>query len=967
MFIPKQYGLFGGGQASSLENMESAYKSTIVAWMENNINNIQLKIPLPDFNTSSANVRNNLLISEVEVLFKESNALSVKVLDSFDITNVTPVQIGSTHYWNYNYESTKPYKTLPESETVRTYDKVPIAALTQEVIGNRIVYGNYLEKHTGPDSVDYNTYAQEKSIVYENYAQFPNSSLKQNRTYQVGIVLADKYGRQSDVVLSSNDSVENQYGSTVYLPYREEQTATDNIFNWLGDALRIAFNEAIGENPQPNSGEPGIYNGTASSADYNPLGWYSYKIVVKQQEQDYYNVYLPGFINGLPVIQPIERDETYFTTLIGDNINKIPRDFGEIGPSDKIYNSNVNLYVRVNNPTINNRNVGFLPNNVDPFNVQYYPGTRADEVVNLSTMVDAQLGTQPFKPDIPAGLYNSQVTDQTTASAITVTGSGAIPWGTTGKVQSIYDQDQNPLMAKITLGEKAPLDAAERGAMSVGATVTNSTSPTAAALCMMPFLSVSETEPSMSLLDIYWETSSTGYLPTLNSSINSTYGGVTGTTQTTMEFGENIASNTVIGTWNASNETTSSLVFKFKDGAGTVITSNISAVIHEIRDGNNNIRSNSLFQLIAGSNGEFTIKTGAGAKFWYGDTSDTDDSYTFTFRTTYTTGGNFTDDVSTITATLQNCKPNITNCGNPTITVSDTDIKTFTGDNGSADTANDEEQITWSIVSQTAAGSATSIFSINSLSGALTTTGVAENITYVIVVRLSDTNNEDTSLYEDCSISFTVGAQHTTQAICGKYQGSKTAYSCGESAEIHFRNTNGASTSGNYPTDNNSPITYGNRSVNNYYNVVNGWNAATIGNNSMLGGLNAGAKMYVIPTLQVTHNSSCGTNPSAGTYYTIQYRSTTNGAWTAAVPTSDSPTSASTPLPYATYLSTSSVGGGTGYAQSTFYFDTPGEYRVLFDNVSGPICSTACAANASVYAEYGDANYAASNCAAGPK
>jgi len=31
----------------------------------------------------------------------------------------------------------------------------------------------------------------------------------------------------------------------------------------------------------------------------NVLGWESYKLVVKQQEQDYYNVYLPGFVSGL--------------------------------------------------------------------------------------------------------------------------------------------------------------------------------------------------------------------------------------------------------------------------------------------------------------------------------------------------------------------------------------------------------------------------------------------------------------------------------------------------------------------------------------------------------------------------------------------------------------------------------------------------------------------------------------------
>ena len=29
--------------------------------------------------------------------------------------------------------------------------------------------------------------------------------------------------------------------------------------------------------------------------DANPTGWQSYKIVVKQQEQEYYNVYLGGY------------------------------------------------------------------------------------------------------------------------------------------------------------------------------------------------------------------------------------------------------------------------------------------------------------------------------------------------------------------------------------------------------------------------------------------------------------------------------------------------------------------------------------------------------------------------------------------------------------------------------------------------------------------------------------------------
>ena len=51
----------------------------------------------------------------------------------------------------YDYQSRKPFKTLPESQTVRVYDKVPVRAFAQETAGNRIIYGNFLNKYTPPE------------------------------------------------------------------------------------------------------------------------------------------------------------------------------------------------------------------------------------------------------------------------------------------------------------------------------------------------------------------------------------------------------------------------------------------------------------------------------------------------------------------------------------------------------------------------------------------------------------------------------------------------------------------------------------------------------------------------------------------------------------------------------------------------------------------------------------------------
>ena len=86
-----------------------------------------------------------------------------------------------------------------------------------------------------------------------------------------------------------------------------------------------------------------MYNGDSTSSSYNPLGWYSYKIVVKQTEQEYYNVYLPGIMASYPSNQTLERGKTSHVVLINDNINKVPRDLSEVGPEQRQFRSSVQL------------------------------------------------------------------------------------------------------------------------------------------------------------------------------------------------------------------------------------------------------------------------------------------------------------------------------------------------------------------------------------------------------------------------------------------------------------------------------------------------------------------------------------------------------------------------------------------------------------------------------------------------
>ena len=233
-FIPKQQGYF------IYEDQDDAYRSTILNWMENNVQNVELLVPLPDkaYKLGTENSSSYKIIG-IDLLYKESDGIAVKVLESVPISTINCSECSATKdltYFSYNYQSRKPFKTLPTVQTTRVYDKVPVRALAQETAGNRIIYGNFWDQHTPPVTLDYQAGVSNKlsSVDDRNFIEYPNHSLKQNRTYQVGFVLADKFGRQSSVILSSIDenlTIINGIsygGSTVFNPYDSQTITTDN-------------------------------------------------------------------------------------------------------------------------------------------------------------------------------------------------------------------------------------------------------------------------------------------------------------------------------------------------------------------------------------------------------------------------------------------------------------------------------------------------------------------------------------------------------------------------------------------------------------------------------------------------------------------------------------------------------------------------------------------------------------------
>lgn len=825
LFIPNQNGYFTD------QDENSAYRSTVLSWMENYINNAELYIELPE---TGNNLESLYKITGLDILYKESDSLAVKVLETVSSNQIKLVAT-NTNIYTYVYRSQKPYKTLPESQTVRVYDKVPIRAKAQEISGNRIIYGNFINQSTAPSSIDYNLSVIKKSESFNSWAEYPNHTLKQNRNYQAGIILADKFGRQSSVILSTNDidqiGGQGFVGSTIYSPYYTKSDSL-NVKEWRGNSLAMRINSPITSAINEGVGTPGLYAivsgfdgqtgngftitaGTVSgnsytytlglppvqrnypvagnylrgkytdyvkvlpgaiegtlttsgeisdiynynaanipdvkySYDLNQLGWYSYKIVVRQQQQDYYNVYLPGMLNGYPKFQTTEHqvgtgdnptlfpvgetNKTAHIVLLNDNINKIPRDLSEVGPDQKQYRSSVELFGRVENTLISQVTS----------NKQYYPAKKADTATTIAT--SSELNFLPTNdPDNEDG----------TAS------------------NNFYQLSSSPLIARISTVNK----------IGVIATDIPASAPPTVAHTMNPFLSVYETAPVVSLLDIFWESSSTGLISDLNADVLTGSNTTVGFDNLIFNHNEFQKFNGVLDFNDYGQENSPYITGKFQpvDSLGVGINvNNITMTVADLLG--NNRTSNFILETFPGVATKYAIKIAN--EFVFLIDAAQKENYIFTFNIIDSANGNA---IITKTNKLNNSYPIISY---PTF---QNPIETFTipeivlgpiilcdGTNGAPNIVNsnfNKQQLQWSVINPPLNWN--SNFTINPASGVISLTSIFVPPTpFPTKIRLTDAYNFSTltpgndSLFveRDIIIIYPTEVNH-----CGSWQ-SETAY-----------------------------------------------------------------------------------------------------------------------------------------------------------------------------------------------
>lgn len=183
-FEPKQFNY--DYSISSNESMINRYSAAIIT-----------------FNTGDD------LVTDVEVVFKESGSSTVYVVETF---NKLDKGWGDETDVQFSYSNSKIDRVLASTELTRLYDNVPLTAFAQDVLGNRLMYAQYTENINIQDC-DGNPIKASIEADYTATAIVdgtPTKTMKSNRDYELGIVYTYGGGRMTTPLTSE--------GNTIFIP-----------------------------------------------------------------------------------------------------------------------------------------------------------------------------------------------------------------------------------------------------------------------------------------------------------------------------------------------------------------------------------------------------------------------------------------------------------------------------------------------------------------------------------------------------------------------------------------------------------------------------------------------------------------------------------------------------------------------------------------------------------------------------
>ena len=199
-------------------------------------------------------------VEAIQLVFRDTANTNVNIIETLDKEEM---KYDDNSTATFLFSNSKLYAPLTSDQVTRLFDNVPLKAKAQELVGNRLAYGNYLQFYDINDcdgvDIDVNYTVSLKSSTYDDLGLSegdPTPSFKSNRDYEIGVVYLDDYGRMTTV-----------------------QTSPENTV-FVGPDASDKKNELF----------VNIYNEAPCFAT-------KYRLVLKQAKGDYYNIFPTFFVD----------------------------------------------------------------------------------------------------------------------------------------------------------------------------------------------------------------------------------------------------------------------------------------------------------------------------------------------------------------------------------------------------------------------------------------------------------------------------------------------------------------------------------------------------------------------------------------------------------------------------------------------------------------------------------------------
>jgi hypothetical protein len=154
-------------------------------------------------------------VVSVDILFKDEPSPNIYIVDTIRPNDNPPIA-GGKNIWDrvkgdplngilpghYVIDRETINSVVPSNQLLRPWDNVPRKALAQDITGNRIVYGNYVQNYNllTTTGKKYITNFVKSWVEFASQTSGATKSIKSLREYQLGVVFTDKYGRETPVI-----------------------------------------------------------------------------------------------------------------------------------------------------------------------------------------------------------------------------------------------------------------------------------------------------------------------------------------------------------------------------------------------------------------------------------------------------------------------------------------------------------------------------------------------------------------------------------------------------------------------------------------------------------------------------------------------------------------------------------------------------------------------------------------------